>query len=424
METTIKENLAGFNRFFQRLQQDIKGFVERQIEVQLEKEVSERLLRAYHERREQVKRRSSGARCRRCGSQQAKDFSRNGHRQRQLVSGYGVLNFWLPRVVCECGGSVQIPFSMLEPYQRFWDDLLGQVEQWADWGLSLRQMQQAIGEAVNTPVGLRKLNEVVQEVATPPALEFTSVPPVIMLDAIWVDVLQQTDILQTDTLGRQRVLKTHLKACVLVALGLYPQSKRWGILGWEVANSESQAAWERLLLPLEARGLYRERGVELFIHDGGQGLMAALDLLYPHIPHQRCLFHKLRNLWNAIQTPPGFSRIDARQFKLDFFHTCLPIFYAATPTLAQQSCRDFCQVWQAAQPKFVATLQRDWEQSIAFFQVLARFPNWQLTALRTTSLLERLNRSLRRLFRAATLFHSCTGLSAAVARVLNPKRLI
>jgi hypothetical protein len=51
-----------------------------------------------------------------------------------------------------------------------------------------------------------------------------------------------------------------------------------------------------------------------------------------------------------------------------------------------------------------------------------RFPNWAVTALRTTSLLERVNRMLRYFFRAAGAFHSLAGLRAAVARVLAPYR--
>lgn len=86
----------------------------------------------------------------------------------------------------------------MEPYQRFWDDLLTQIEQWGNWGLSLRQMQQALGEQVHTSVGLRKLNEVVQDVKQAPQLAFTSVPPVIMLDAIWVDLLQATESVHQD----------------------------------------------------------------------------------------------------------------------------------------------------------------------------------------------------------------------------------
>ncbi len=52
------------------------------------------------------------------------------------------------------------------------------------------------------------------------------------------------------------------------------------------------------------------------------------------------------------------------------------------------------------------------------------FPNWPRRFLRTISLLERVNRMIRRLFRAAGAFHSLAGLRAAVARVLEPHRLI
>jgi transposase-like protein len=340
------------------------------------------------------------------------------------VTTLGVLNFWLPRVVCECGGSVTIPFAILQPYQRIWDDVVVQVARWADLGLSLRQMQAAIGEQWATQIGLRKLNQLVQAVELPMAIELTSVPPIIMLDAIWVTLLTDTETAQRDRLQRQRQVKAKQKVCVLVALGLYPQSGRWGILGWQLATAESQADWETLLLPLEQRGVHRQRGVELFIHDGGKGLMAALDWLYPHIPHQRCAFHKLRNLGQSIQVPIGLSRQQRQAFKHDLLQQVQLILYASNEQHATHLRDALSLQWQADQPDFVATLQRDWSETIAFFQVLTRFPHWPRTALRTTSLLERINRRLRRLLRAASAFHSRSGLLSAVARSLIPLRLI
>ena len=56
-----------------------------------------------------------------------------------------------------------IPFSILTPYQHLWEDVLAQIGRWADYGLSLRQMQQAIGDQLHTQVGLRKFNAVVQQ---------------------------------------------------------------------------------------------------------------------------------------------------------------------------------------------------------------------------------------------------------------------
>jgi hypothetical protein len=115
---------------------------------------------------------------------------------------------------------VAIPFSILMPYQRLWDDVLEHISQWANLGLSLRQMQDLIGEQAQTQVGLRKLNEVVQQVSQPLALQLRSVPPVIQLDAIWVTLLEPTHDTRPDRQGRQRASKAREKVCILVALGL------------------------------------------------------------------------------------------------------------------------------------------------------------------------------------------------------------
>jgi hypothetical protein len=66
----------------------------------------------------------------------------------------------------------------------------------------------------------------------------------------------------------------------------------------------------------------------------------------------------------------------------------------------------------------------DWSETNPFFQGLKPFPTWRRSALRTTSLLERVNRRLRRLFWAAGTLHSHSGLLATIARVLIPKCLI
>jgi len=150
---------------------------------------------------------------------------------------------------------------------------------------------------------------------------------------------------------------------------------------------------------------------------------AALQLMYPHIPHQRCLFHKLRNLWQAIRPPVNSTRDEANTFKRDLFKQVRAVFFAPSAALAAQRRDALADRYRTEQPALIATLCRDWNESVAFFHLLSRFPNWQPRYLRTTSLLERVNRMLRTLFRAAAAFHSTAGLSAAVARVLNPVHL-
>lgn len=423
MLAKIKQNLTGIKSFLDELHMQFNQLLSQSIEEQLENDVETWLYRAPHERRKGVCR-ISQAECQRCRSRKAQDFRRNGHRKRQLVTEVGVVDFWLPRVVCQCGGSVQIPFSILRPYQQMWTDVELQVERWADLGLSLRQMQAELGHHSQTQVGLRTLNQMVNQHDSVVNIALSSVPPVVMLDAIWVTLLHPTGDTKPDELKRVRQVKARHKVCVLVALGLYPQSQRWGILAWHIASSESQEGWETLLLPLEERGLYRQQGLELLIHDGGKGLIAALNLLYPTVPHQRCSFHKLRNLWNSIKVSDELSRDERRQLKQDLLQQAQTIFYAHDAREAQDIQHTLIHQFQHTQPKFVDTLRRDWADTIAFFQVLEKFPDWRRTALRTTSLLERVNRMLRRLFRPKGAFHSTYGLLACVNRVLAPKRLI
>ena len=423
MYSRIKQQGYGINSFLSELRIKVADSACQAIESQLESEVDVWLYRQAYQRRWRVSRRSQ-ARCQRCGSQRASDFMRNGYRWRQLVTDYGVLRFRLPRVRCHCHGSVKIPFSILKPYQQIWDDVCNRIGRWADLGLSLRQMQEEIGEQIGTQVGLRSLNKHVQAVSKPTMLELTSCPPVVMLDAIWVTLLESSGKTRADSRQRQRPVKARRKVCVLVALGLYPQSRRWGILGWQLAEDESRQAWENLLLDLAGRGLYRQRGLELLIHDGSKGLMAALNYLHPHVPRQRCAFHKLRNLWQSIQVPDPLSHGQSRQFRQLLLQPIRAIFEAKDSQQATQLRDAFCKHFAKTQPNLVETLQRDWQDTVAFFRVLKRYPNWPRSALRTTSLLERVNRMLRRLFRPKDAFHSRAGLIATVARVLNPLRLI
>ena len=117
MKKKIKQNPERIKSFLTEIQKQLAEETCRMIEAQLEDEVTNWLYRDYHERKAKVKRHSQ-AQCQGCGSVEACNFMRNGHRKRQLVSKLGVLDFWLPRVVCQCGGSVKVPFSILKPYQQ------------------------------------------------------------------------------------------------------------------------------------------------------------------------------------------------------------------------------------------------------------------------------------------------------------------
>ena len=160
--------------FLQQLQKQIQQLVEQNLNRSLEEEATAYLGREYHQRRARQRYRQTDAVCLRCGSRRRSDFSRNGHRQRQVLTQWGVVTVWLPRVVCQCGGSVRLRFSLLQPYQRFWDDIAEQLQRWASFGQSLRQMQATLNEQLQTDVGLRVLNEHLHAIKQPVATRLSS----------------------------------------------------------------------------------------------------------------------------------------------------------------------------------------------------------------------------------------------------------
>jgi len=415
---------AVLETFLDELNEGCRRLLEHKLNQQLAAEASAWLGRELHQRRATLDRRGGQARCQRCGSPRRRDFSRNGHRRRQLQTLLGGVEVWYPRAVCRCGGSVTLPLKLLQPYQRFWDDIDGQIAQWAEWGISLRQMQASLSDTLASAVGIRRLNTCVQNLRQATRTPLRSVAPILLLDAIWVTVLRPTGERRRDRRGRRgrlRPVKRKHKVPLLVALGVWP-SGQWEVLDWLIGEQEDYASWEALLLRLEARGVYRQRGLQLIVHDGNSGLRAALKQIYPQVPQQRCLFHKLRNLWQAITLPEPMDKTQARQYKRALLTAVRAIFYAADQAEAERLRDLFCCQWATTQPTLVATLCRDWDETVAFFTVHARFPDWPLARLRTTSLLERVNRLLRRLFRAAGAFHSNAGLCAAAARILLPHR--
>jgi transposase-like protein len=85
---------------------------------------------------------------------------------------------------------------------------------------------------------------------------------------------------------------------VLVALGMTKDGQN-EVIDFTIAHEESENAWDAFLSDLYRRRL-RAEGLELIITDGGTGLLAALPLVYPGIPTQRCWAHKTRNILDHI----------------------------------------------------------------------------------------------------------------------------
>jgi transposase-like protein len=273
--------------------------------------------RPHHVRRRYVPARlRREGKCCRCGSRQSRRFSRNGFRKRQpLQTIWGEVPLELPRVRCECGGSVQIDWgSLLRPYQRLGDDVDAQIQRWGGMAVSLRQMQREMKHLRFGPLALRTLNKRLRQLITlDPNREAEDVPPILQIDAIWATLVRANGGVRYDRKGRKRALKGRFKVPIMVAMGVWPDSNRCEILLWQLGESESAEEWVKFLEILEAEGICGQNGLKLIIHDGGKGLSSALEIVWFDARRQRCLFHKLWNIYKAIRPPKDLSEKQARR---------------------------------------------------------------------------------------------------------------
>ncbi len=404
------------------------GFVvTRCIEVALSTELTRLLRRPPFRRRRPKRFRAGEICCRRCGERDPHQFRRNGHYRRGLDTSYGRLWIHVPQVeCCRCGASGEIPFQTLQARQRWWDDVEAGIRQQSVLGLSLREIQEQLSVQVGGAVGLRSINQRVHAAARALAAEqaqvLADVPPVVRVDGIWVRVMVVTDETHVDRRGRRRRVKTVAHVPILAAQGVWPATPRHEIIAWTVGQAEDRDSWEQLLDRLVARGVTPARGLRLVVGDGSAGLEEARQTVLWDVPFQRCIFHKLRNIGQAIAVPNELSVPARKSYRRRLIRSAARIWQAPTVAGARQRRAEFCQRWQEAQPDAVACLNRDFEATLTFYELLAATAAagtpWPAHAVRTTSPLEREFRAWRKRLRSAVLFHSLAGLKAVISQFL------
>jgi transposase-like protein len=228
---------------------------------------------------------------------------------------------------------------------------------------------------------------------------------------------------QTDQAGRKRTVKQAKKVPILAAQGVWPSTGKTRLLAWMWADGEDAASWQIFLEKLYEAGLTPENGLSLLTADGAAGFRAAYENVYWQVPLQRCVFHKLRNLAQALQVPIGLEPQAAHSYRTRFLHSAAHIWQATNEDEARRRYTAFRGTWQSQQPKAIQTLDRDFDDTLTFYTVLEqaarRGQQWPAHRLRTTSPLERMFREFRQRYRRAILFHSVTGLQAVTAQLAN-----
>lgn len=395
----------------------LRQMVMRRLNELLVMAVTHLLGRENYERRSRLgPRQVMSGRCTKCRSQCVSRFSRNGYRWRSLLTPVGWVMFSLPRVRCECGGSVSLDLKgLMRPYQRISDGVDEEIRHWYSLGLSLRQLEREIARSCLGPLGRRTLLTRLHRVGElPERSRPTPVPAVVQVDAIWVTQVLATGGVYADKKGRKRVKKGRFRRPLLVAMGVWPEHDYAEILAWSLGESEDEDTWNAFLSALEAAGIRGNMGLQLLIHDGGAGLCSALRTIDFGVLQQRCLFHKLRNIARDIQLPDGLSRQERSRRRKAIMQQIRAIWQAKRYHTLLRRYLNVVRNLRQTQPKAIVTLRRDFRHTIAYYFIQQRFPDWSTQQLRTTSRLERFNRQLRRRFRIANAFHSNQGVIAVV----------
>jgi transposase-like protein len=142
----------------------------------------------------------------------------------------------------------------------------------------------------------------------------------------------------------------------------------------------------------------------------------ALALVYgTSVPEQRCIFHKLQNV--ATKCRSELKGKEKRDVRKQLMEQAAAVYHAENAEEARKRLTGWAKQWCEQAPQAVATLERDFEQTLVFYTIGGLAPQW----LCTTSLLERTNREFRCKFRQAVTFGSHTG--AEVALYLQVRRL-
>jgi putative transposase len=364
--------------------------------------------------------------CNHCHKKLRVLFFWDGVYQRFLLTLYGVVCLRVPRVRCVCGGWVSPRYAAFEPYQRCHEGVKRQVFGLTGMCLSLRQTRMVLamrGQAMS----IATLSGQVVSIANLSGKQFDKEHPVmaaILLDAIWARVAAKTGEERPDRRNRKRKRKRVGKKPVMVAWGIDPETGKAALIGWMVGNKEDEASWQKFLEQLHSQGVRYEHGLRLFVHDGSSGLDAALGMVsFGAVQRQRCIFHKMRNVLKAIKGQTGMSKEEKDARCDELLQDLATIWVAPDEETARQRLATVVAKWEEREPKAVETLQNGFDATVVYFRLQAQAraagEEWQPQYLRTTSLLERVNRIIRAKLRSSTMFQTEGGLLAAAYLALG-----
>lgn len=193
------------------------------------------------------------------------------------------------------------------------------------------------------------------------------------------------------------------KKAVLVAYGIKVDGKR-ELIDFMVTKHESENRWWGFLNSLYNRGLTGEV-LSLIVTDGNAGLENAVEIIYPYAKRQRCWAHKLRNVSNYLK----------RKDRDKCIREARAIYSAESRKDALQAFDKWAKRWREISPKAVQCVEKDMEELLNVYYC----PKEIRKKLRTTNVIERAFREVRRRTRPMSCFNNTQSIERIVYAVLS-----
>ncbi len=192
-----------------------------------------------------------------------------------------------------------------------------------------------------------------------------------------------------------------VSCAILSAIGILPDGRRT-ILGVSCSLSEAEVHWRQFLQSLVDRGMH---GMQLIVSDDHAGLGAAREAMFRGVTWQRCQFHLIQN---AMAWVPKVS------MRSEVAQDLKTIFNAADRDEADRRLALMVKKYREPAPKLADWLEDNVPQGLT---VLA-LPPAHRRRLRTTNMLERLHKEIKRRTRVATLFPNEASVLRLVSAIL------
>ncbi|MCA1837686.1 MAG: IS256 family transposase [Actinobacteria bacterium] len=187
---------------------------------------------------------------------------------------------------------------------------------------------------------------------------------------------------------------------LLAAVGVDEKGFR-EVLAVEIAAGEKSAAYSSLLRGLLDRGL---RGVRLVVSDDHEGIKSAVSGELPGVEWQRCIVHFTRNVLAYVpSTAMGEVAEDLKA-----------IFKVRREKTAKALVEEFVSLYEKRYPKAVSIFEAGIGDALTYL----RYPGSHHARIRTTNVLERLFKEVKRRTKVVGVFPNETSAQSLATEIM------